>query len=66
MEFKLKVFFSDYTKVGEEWQRVEIRHEFTVHTWGDLNNLLDTLIEASEKSLKFEAQMIKRESDVQM
>ena len=63
MEFKLKVYFSDYAKVGEEWQSVEVKHEFRVRTWDDLNNLIDTMIEASEKPMKFEVRMTKRSDD---
>lgn len=63
MEFKLKVFFSDYVKVDEEWQSVEVKHEFRVHTWDDLNNLIDTMIEASEKPMRFEVRMTKRSDD---
>lgn len=61
MEFKLKVFFSDYISIEEKWQKVEIRHLFVVNTWDDFNNLINALMEASMKPLKFEVEIIREE-----
>lgn len=61
MEFKVKVYFSDYISIEDKWQKAEIKHLFVVNTWDDFNNLINTLMEASMKPLKFEVEIIREE-----
>jgi hypothetical protein len=63
MEFKVTAYFTQYKSVNDQWQEVEIKHVFVVNTWDDFNNLIDTLLEASLKPIKFETELIKTEEE---
>jgi hypothetical protein len=63
MEFKVTAYFTHYKSVNDQWQEVEIKHVFVVNTWDDFNNLIDTLLEASLKPIKFETELIKAEEE---
>lgn len=58
MRFKVTQFISDYVKVGEKWEPVEVRNKYSVGNYDDLQNLLLTLIDFGDKKLKFEVEKI--------
>ena len=54
MKFKVTEFIKNYMLVGDEFQYVEVEKCYTVDNWDDLQNLLMTLIDYSDKSIRFE------------
>ena len=52
--FTVKQIVSNYVRVGEEYQTVEIKNTFEVDNFDDLQNLLMTLIDFSKNDIKFE------------
>ena len=56
MEFIITEFISQYVHIDDEFQKVEVDKEYRVKTWDDLSNLILTLIDFSEKAIKFEVQ----------
>ena len=60
MKFKITEFIKKYLKVGDEYQSVEVDKHYTVDNWDDLQNLLMTLIDYSDVSIRFE---VKKEAE---
>ena len=54
MVFKVKQFIKDYVKVGDEWRHIEVENKYTVNNYDDLQNLLLTLIDFSDGTVKLE------------
>lgn len=54
MKFKITEFIKKYMKVGDDYQYVEVEKYYTVNNWDDLQNLLMTLIDYSDVSIRFE------------
>lgn len=54
MKFKVTEFIKKYMKVGDEYQYDEVEKHYTVGNWDDLQNLLMTLIDYSDVSIRFE------------
>lgn len=57
MKFKITQYVSGYTRVGEEYNHAELEAHYSCKNWDDMQNLVATLIEASESNsltLKFE------------
>ena len=54
MKFKVTEFIKKYMKVGDDYQFVEVEKYYTADTWDDLQNLLMTLIDFSDASIRFE------------
>ena len=54
MKFKVTEFFKKFVKVGDDYQNVEVEKYYTVDNWDDLQNLLMTLIDYSDVSIRFE------------
>ena len=54
MTFKVTEFIKKYMKVGDDYQYVEAEKYYTADTWDDLQNLLMTLIDFSDVSIRFE------------
>lgn len=56
MKFEVSEFIRDskYTDVGNDYIRIEVEKKYTVSTWDDLQNLLMTIIDFSNGSVKFE------------
>ena len=53
MKFRITQFITDYVKVGDEYRHVEVENVFEVSNYDDLQNLLLTLIDFSDKDTKF-------------
>lgn len=54
MKFTVIEFIREYVKVGDEYQWVEIKKKYAVKNWDDLQNILMTLIDFSDGTIKFE------------
>lgn len=53
MEFEITEYIKDYVKVGEEYQLIEAEKRYVTKNWDDLQNLIMTLIDFSNKTVKF-------------
>ncbi len=62
MKFVITEFIKKFMKVGDEYQYVEVEKKYTASTWDDLNDLLMTLIDFAEGSIKFE---VKKEKEAE-
>ena len=60
MKFTVTEFIKKYMKIGDDYQYVEVEKKYSVNNWDDLQNLLGTLIDFAEGSIKFE---VKKEAD---
>lgn len=56
MKYKIKLFMSQYVKVGEEYQMVDVSREFTFNSWDDVQNFVGYLVEGANGAVKFEVQ----------
>lgn len=54
MKFKVTEFIKKYMKVGDDYQYVEAEKHYTVDNWDNLQDLLMTLIDYSDASIRFE------------
>ena len=54
MKFIVTEFIKKYMKVGDDYQYVEVEKNYTVNNWDDLQNMLMSLIDFSDGSIKFE------------
>ena len=65
MEFKIKVYFRDYVKVGDEYKHIEVCRPFFCYNYDDLNSLIATLVDfsADGSMLKFEIEKTLKEED---
>ena len=52
--FTVKQIVSNYVRVGEEYQTVEIKNTFEVDNFDNLQSLIMTLIDFSKNDIKFE------------
>lgn len=61
MKYKIKLFMSQYVKVGEEYQMVDVSREFTFNSWDDVQNFVGYLVEGANGAVRFEVQAIGEE-----
>lgn len=54
MKFTVIEFIREYVKVGDEYQWVEVKKQYNVKNWDDLQNVLMTLIDFSDGTIKLE------------
>jgi hypothetical protein len=54
MKFTVTEFIKKYMKIGDDYQYVEVEKKYSVNNWDDLQNLLMTLIDYSDVSIRFE------------
>lgn len=54
MKFTIIEFIREYAKVGDEFQWVEVKKKYEAHNWDDMQNLLMTLIDFADGSIRFE------------
>lgn len=54
MKFTVIEFIREYVKTGDEYQWVEVKKQYTVKTWDDLQNIIMTLIDFSDGTIRFE------------
>jgi len=53
IEFVVTQYVSDYVKVGDDYQNIEVESRYKVSNYDDLQNLLLTLIDFGGDTLKF-------------
>ncbi len=53
IEFTVTQYVSDYVKVGDDYQNIEVESRYKVSNYDDLQNLLLTLIDFGGNTLKF-------------
>lgn len=53
IEFTVTQYVSDYVKVGDGYQNIEVESRYKVSNYDDLQNLLLTLIDFGGDTLKF-------------
>ena len=63
MKFIVTEYISKYTKIDDHWGIVEVEKHYYPNTWDDLQNLIGTLIDYADGSIKFEVKKIEEEAD---
>ena len=53
IEFTVTQYVSDWVKVGDDYQNIEVESRYEVSNYDDLQNLLLTLIDFGGDTLKF-------------
>ena len=61
MKYAVKVYMSQYLKVGDEWQTIEISRAFIFRNWDDVQNFIGYLVEGADGWVKFEVREITEE-----
>lgn len=51
INFDFRMIVPTYTKVGDDYQKIEATKKFVVHNYDDLANLFLTLVESSDDTL---------------
>ena len=54
MKFVIIEFIKKYMDINGKYQYVEVEKKYTAKTWDDLQNILMTLIDFSDGTIKFE------------
>lgn len=54
MKFTIIENIRDYVKAGDEYQWVEVKKKYEASNWDDMQNLLMTLIDFADGSIRFE------------
>lgn len=54
MKFKITQYVSGYTKIDGDYKFAELEAHYNCGTWDDMQNIIATIVEASDKpSVKF-------------
>lgn len=61
MKYAVKVYMSQYLKVGDEWQTVDVSRKFSFKNWDDVQNFIGYLVEGTDGWIKFEVREITEE-----
>lgn len=61
MKYAVKVYMSQYLKVSDEWQTIEISRAFIFKNWDDVQNFIGYLVEGADGWVKFEVREIAEE-----
>lgn len=61
MKYEIKVYMSQYLKVGDEWQTVDVSRKFSFKSWDDVQNFIGYLVEGADGWVKFEVREITEE-----
>lgn len=54
MKYKIKLFMSQYVKVGDEYQVVDTSRTFKFKEWDDVQNFIGYMVEGADGAVKFE------------
>lgn len=54
LKFNVTQKIGKFVRVGDDYERVEVDHDFEVNNWDDLQSLLATLIDFGTGTMKFE------------
>ena len=58
MKYKVKLFMSQYVKVGDEYQIVDTTRTFKFKEWDDVQNFIGYMVEGADGAVKFEIEEI--------
>lgn len=58
MKYKVKLFMSQYVKVGDEYQVVDTSRTFKFKEWDDVQNFIGYMAEGADGAVKFEIEEI--------
>lgn len=58
MKYKVKLFMSQYVKVGDEYQTVDATRTFKFKDWDDVQNFIGYMVEGADGAVKFELEQI--------
>ena len=58
MKYKVKLFMSQYVKVGDEYQVVDTSRTFKFKEWDDVQNFIGYMVEGADGAVKFEIEEI--------
>lgn len=58
MKYKVKLFMSQYVKVGDEYQVVDTSRTFKFKEWDDVQNFIGYMVEGADGAVKFEIEQI--------
>lgn len=58
MKYKIKLFMSQYVKVGDEYQVVDTSRTFKFKEWDDVQNFIGYMVEGADGAVKFEIEEI--------
>ena len=63
MKFKVTEFIKKYMRVEDSYHHIEVEKTYNLNNWDDLQNLLGTLIDYADGSIKFEVRKIEEKED---
>ena len=58
MKYKIKLFMSQYVKVGDEYQVVDTSRTFKFKEWDDVQNFIAYMVEGADGAVKLEIEQI--------
>jgi hypothetical protein len=58
VKYKVKLFMSQYVKVGDEYQVVDTSRTFKFKEWDDVQNFIGYMVEGADGAVKFEIEQI--------
>lgn len=58
MKYKVKLFMSQYVKVGDEYQTVDATRTFKFKDWDDVQNFIGYMVEGADGAVKFEIEAL--------
>lgn len=61
MKYEIRVYMSQYLKVGDEWQTVDVSRVFSFKSRDDVQNFIGYLVEGADGWVKFEVRAITEE-----
>lgn len=62
MKYKIKLFMSQYVKVGDEYQVVDTTRTFKFKEWDDVQNFIGYMVEGADGAVKLEIEASKEEA----
>ena len=61
MNYEIRVYMNQYTKIDDEWRSVEVSRVFCFKSWDDVQNFIGYLVEGADGWVKFEVREIAEE-----
>lgn len=58
MKYNVKLFMSQYVKVGDDYELMDVSRTFKFKDWDDVQNFIGYLIEGADGDVKFEIRRI--------
>lgn len=61
-EYVVTQYVNDYVKVGDDYQRIEAKADYTFTDWDDVQNFIGYATHSAKKRIKFEIGVITDEA----